>query len=87
MDPALVDQGERVLQATPGVLGVAVRLRWIGHNLCAEGEVRAIEAHRVAVDAEHSLLHELPRLTAALVDADPQARGGVDHHAKLASHR
>jgi cation diffusion facilitator family transporter len=94
VEPALVDQVEQTLRATPGVLGVGqVRLRWIGHQLRAECEVivdagaSAIEAHRVAVNAEHNLLHALPRLSAALVHADPQAQGGTDHHAALASHR
>ncbi len=94
VDPALVDQVEQTLRATPGVLGVGqVRLRWIGHRLRAECEVivdagaSAVQAHRVAVDAEHGLLHALPRLSAALVHADPQARAGDDHHAVLASHR
>jgi cation diffusion facilitator family transporter len=94
VDPALVDQVEQTLRATPGVLGVGqVRLRWIGHQLRAECEVivdagaSAIAAHQVAVDAEHGLLHALPRLSAALVHADPQAQEGTDHHAPLASHR
>ena len=94
VDPALVDQVEQTLRATPGVLGVGqVRLRWIGHQLRAECEVivdagaSAVQAHQVAVKAEHSLLHELPRLAAALVHADLQAQAGDDHHAVLASHR
>jgi cation diffusion facilitator family transporter len=94
VDPALVDQAEQVLRGTPGVLGVGqVRLRWIGHQLRAECEVTvdasasAIDAHRAAVSAEHNLLHALPRLTAALVHADPQARNGADHHAVLGPHR
>jgi cation diffusion facilitator family transporter len=94
VDPALVDQAERTLRATPGVLGVGqVRLRWIGHQLRAECEVvvdaaaSAVGAHQVAVAAEHSLLHALPRLTAALVHADPQPQPGADHHAMLAPHR
>jgi hypothetical protein len=41
----------------------------------------------VAVDAEHQLLHVLPRLTAALVHADPQPALGADHHAALTAHR
>jgi hypothetical protein len=40
-----------------------------------------------AVIAEHSLLHALPRLSAALVHVDPQPRSGTDDHALLASHR
>ena len=94
VDPALVDQVEQTLRATPGVLGVGqVRLRWIGHQLRAECEIivdagaSAIAAHQVAVNAEHALLHALPRLSAALVHADPQAQEGTDHHAALASHR
>ena len=94
VDPALVDQVEQTLRATPGVLGTGqVRLRWIGHQLRAECEVivdagaSAIAAHQVAVSAEHALLHALPRLSAALVHADPQPRGDADYHAELASHR
>lgn len=93
VDPAMVDQAEQVLRDTPGVLGAGqVRLRWTGHQLRAECEVivdtdaTAIEAHEVAVNAEHSLLHAMPGLAAALVHADPQPREGVDHHAVLASH-
>ena len=94
VDPDLVDQVEQTLRGTTGVLGVGqVRLRWIGHQLRAECEVvvdpgaSAIAAHQVAVAAEHQLLHALPRLTAALVHADPQPREGADHHAVLAPHR
>jgi cation diffusion facilitator family transporter len=94
VDPALVDQAEQTLRATPGVLGTGqVRLRWIGHQLRAECEVivdagaTAIQAHQVAVSAEHDLLHALPRLAAALVHADPQPGADADHHALLAPHR
>jgi cation diffusion facilitator family transporter len=94
VDPALVDQVGQTLRATPGVLGVGqVRLRWIGHRLRAGCEVivdagaSAVQAHQVAVTAEHNLLHALPRLAAALVHADPQAQEGADHHTALASHR
>ena len=94
VDPALVDQAEETLRATPGVLDIGqVRLRWIGHQLRAECEVivdgaaSAVQAHQVAVSAEHALLHALPRLTAAIVHADPQSTDGDDHHAELLSHR
>jgi cation diffusion facilitator family transporter len=94
VDPALVDQVEQTLRATPGVLAIGqVRLRWIGHHLRAECEVivdaraSAVQAHQVAVNAEHNLLHALPRLAAALVHADPEAQEGTDHHTALASHR
>jgi cation diffusion facilitator family transporter len=94
VDPELVDRTEEVLRATPGVLDIGeVRLRWIGHQLRAECEVvvdagvSAVQAHQVAVDAEHNLLHAVQRLRAALVHADPQAPAGADHHSVLAPHR
>jgi cation diffusion facilitator family transporter len=94
VDPAMLDQAEQALRAVPGVLGIGrVRLRWVGHQMRAECEVvvdanaSVIEAHQVAVSAEHGLQHALPHLTAALVHADPQAGGGADYHAGLAAHR
>jgi len=94
VDPSLVDQAGEVLRGASGVLDIGqVRLRWIGHRLRAECEVivdansTAIQAHLVAVSAEHNLLHALPQLTAALVHADPQPRDGEDQHAELMSHR
>jgi cation diffusion facilitator family transporter len=94
VDPALVSQAEVTLRATPGVLGLGqVRLRWIGHRLRAECEVivdagaSVVQAHHIAVEAEHALIHRIPRLTAALVHADPQPHGGVDHHTALTGHR
>lgn len=94
VDPALVDAAERALLTVPGVRGVGeLRLRWIGHRLRAEvavvvdGELSVREAHEVAVDAEHALLHAVPKLTAALVHADPAAvPGAPDPHKTLAHH-
>ncbi|MET8956387.1 cation diffusion facilitator family transporter [Streptomyces sp. NPDC004533] len=94
VDPALVDRAEQALRQVPGVLGVGeLRLRWIGHRLRAEvavvvdGEVSVRRAHDTAVEAEHALLHAVPRLTAALVHADPApAPGGADPHRALAHH-
>ena len=94
VDPALVDQVESTLRSTPGVLDVGhVRLRWIGHRLRAECEVivtadaSVVQGHHVAVEAEHNLLHALPRLAAALVHADPVSHSDTDHHAILEPHR
>ncbi|MDH6114766.1 cation diffusion facilitator family transporter [Kitasatospora sp. MAP12-15] len=94
VDPELVDAAEHALRAVEGVAGVGeLRLRWIGHRLRAEvaivvdGDLSVRAAHSVAVAAEHALLHAVPRLTAALVHADPAARQGeADPHAPLAHH-
>ncbi|MCO6008007.1 cation diffusion facilitator family transporter [Actinoallomurus purpureus] len=94
VDPALIDQAENALRATSGVLGLGqVRMRWIGHRLRAECDVivdaraTAVQAHTIAVDAEHALIHAIPRLRAATVHADPDSGDGTDHHAPLTAHR
>ncbi|MEV6986799.1 cation diffusion facilitator family transporter [Sphaerisporangium sp. NPDC051017] len=94
VDPALLDTAEQVLAATPGVRGVgSVRVRWIGHALHAEVEITVdhrvslVEAHAVAVEAEHRLIHRVPRLRAATVHADPGGPHAADHHAALLDHR
>ncbi|MFJ3803218.1 cation diffusion facilitator family transporter [Streptomyces sp. NPDC090088] len=94
VDPELVDRAERALREVPGVRAVGeLRLRWIGHRLRAEvavvvdGEATVRQAHAIAVAAEHALLHAVPRLTAALVHADPTpAPGEADPHLALAHH-
>ncbi|MFJ6567825.1 cation diffusion facilitator family transporter [Streptomyces sp. NPDC091292] len=94
VDPALVDTAEGALAEVPGVRAVGeLRLRWIGHRLRAEvsvvvdGDLSVRAAHRVAVDAEHALLHAVPKLTAALVHADPApVPGESDPHLVLAHH-
>ncbi len=92
VDPALVGQAEHTLRATPGVLDTG-QVRLLGHQIRAECEVivdpgiRAVQAHQVAVAAEHGLLHAIPCLAAALVHADPEPHGGADPHQILVPHR
>ncbi|MGQ4430419.1 MULTISPECIES: cation diffusion facilitator family transporter [unclassified Streptomyces] len=94
VDPDLVDRAEHALRDVEGVREVGeLRLRWIGHRLRAEvavvvdGEATVRQAHAVAVAAEHALLHAVPRLTAALVHADPApVPGEADPHGELAHH-
>lgn len=94
VDPELVDRVEETLRGTDGVLDVgAVRVRWIGHQLRAECEIvvdrrlSIVDAHAIAVDAEHRLIHAVPRLTFAFVHADPQPDADTDHHEAVAHHR
>jgi cation diffusion facilitator family transporter len=94
VDVSLVDSVEDSLRDTPGLLDVgSVRLRWIGHQLRAECEIvvdpdlSLVGAHDIAVEAEHRLMHAVPRLGSAIVHADPQPRPGVDHHEVVAHHR
>ena len=92
VDPALVDQAEASVRSTPGVLGVgAVRLRWIGHHLRAECDISVADtasitqAHALAHDAEHRLIHALPRLSAAIVHAEPHNTERANHHNHVSS--
>lgn len=87
VDPALVDQAERALLSTPGVLGVdSIRLRWSGHRLHAEtsievdGKLELRAAHDIAHDAEECLRREVPNLAGATVHASPTALAatGID---------
>ncbi|MFE7528723.1 cation diffusion facilitator family transporter [Kitasatospora sp. NPDC057542] len=95
VDPAQIDAAERALRHVEGVRGVGdVRMRWIGHSLRAEADIvvdprlTVVQAHAIAVAAEHSLIHAVPRLTAATVHTDHSAAPGADDpHADLAHHR
>ncbi|WP_243717295.1 cation diffusion facilitator family transporter [Actinomadura darangshiensis] len=94
VDPDLTTQAHATLEAVPDVLDVGrVRLRWVGHRLEADCQIvvaptlSVVDAHQVAVAAEHALLHSLPRLATAMVHTDPQQADGIDHHALLAGHR
>jgi cation diffusion facilitator family transporter len=89
VDPELVATVERVARQVPGVQDLGdTRLRWIGHTLRAElvivvdPALGVVDAHRIAEDVEHRLLHDVPRLHAALVHADPagHVHDLTDHH-------
>ncbi|MFF0018058.1 cation diffusion facilitator family transporter [Streptomyces sp. NPDC005374] len=92
VDPQYVNRAENALRVVDGVREVGqVRMRWIGHALRAEVDIvvapdlTVAAAHRLAVEAEHALIHAVPRLTAATVHTDPSG----DHsgpHSALAHH-
>jgi divalent metal cation (Fe/Co/Zn/Cd) transporter len=76
VDPEIVDAAERSLAARPGVKAVrSVKMRWIGHRLHADAELDVdpttslTDAHRIAHDAEHELIHAVPKLSSALIHA------------------
>lgn len=94
VDPGLVDAAEASLRATSGVLDVEdVRLRWTGHKIRAEigivvdSTLGIVDAHAIAVDALHRLLHDVPRLVDATVHVSPSACDGQGHHADLDHHQ
>jgi divalent metal cation (Fe/Co/Zn/Cd) transporter len=88
VDPELVDTAERTLAGRPGVRAVrSVRMRWIGHRMHADAELdidphtALTDAHRIAHDAEHALVHAVPKLSTALIHAYPAA---LHTHDKIA---
>ena len=94
VDPALLETAESALRGAHGVIDVSgLRMRWIGHHLHAEvtivvdGQLSVRDAHEVAVSAEHTPMHAIAQLAAALVHADPLPGDREDPHALLAHHR
>lgn len=93
VDPVAVGLVERTAIQVDGILSVGeVRMRWIGHALRAEltvtvdAALTVDQAHRIAHNAEHRLLHAVPRLTAVTVHTEP-AHGAELAHETLAHHR
>ena len=81
VDPAYVDIAETTLDARADVCSVRnVRMRWIGHRLHADAEIdidaglTLAEAHRIAHDAEHDLIHAVPKLSTVMIHAYPAHR-------------
>ena len=94
VDPQLVAAAETVLSETPGVVAVeAVRVRWVGHRLRVEAAVAVdpalsvVEAHHIATEAHHRLLHQVPKLSEATIHVSPDGPDGEQHHAALGHHR
>jgi cation diffusion facilitator family transporter len=94
VDPDLVDAAEAAVRDVPGVRGVdSVRLRWIGHRMRAEitltvdDTLSVIKAHAIADEAQHQLIHRVPRLDDATVHVHPAALPGIDYHAATGHHR
>jgi cation diffusion facilitator family transporter len=94
VDPALVEQVEGVVRSVSGVVEVGeVRIRWVGHRLNAEvrivvrRDLTVVEAHDVAEASYHAMLHQIPKLSDAIVHTDPTTSSGSDPHASTAHHR
>lgn len=93
VDPALVADAEECLARVGGVRSVdLLRLRWIGHELHAEAEISVdpdlslTEAHEIAEEGRHDLLHGLRRLTDVIIHMSPATSDIHDPHASTAHH-
>jgi cation diffusion facilitator family transporter len=86
VDPNLVDDIDAQLAASPGIRGVErIRVRWLGHRLHIDADVTLdanlalTQAHDILEDTRHRLLHHIPRLTDALLQASPTSDHGDPH--------
>ena len=93
VDPHLVDQAERLISSTPGVVEVSdVRLRWHGHKLLAEAcitvdsSMSLVDAHHLSHEVEHELVHGVRRLSSATIHAEPLAHDSAAAHDLVAHH-
>lgn len=93
VESELTESARRIVGSTPGVEhDPDVRIRWVGHQLWADAQVvvdceRSLtDAHAIAEEARHRLLHDLPRLAQASVHVDPCTHTGADHHSVTAHH-
>jgi cation diffusion facilitator family transporter len=87
IDPAIVDEIRHAAGHTPKVCEITdIRARWIGHQVHAEVNVAVAsdasiaEAHAIAADLRHRLLHAIPHLQLVVVHVDPTEQSGERHH-------
>jgi len=87
VDPAIVDEIRHTAGHTPEVKEITeVRARWLGHRLHAEiniavdSRLTIAQAHAVAAEVRHQLLHALPHLSLIVVHVDPPEQSGEIHH-------
>ncbi|HEX5636031.1 MAG TPA: cation diffusion facilitator family transporter, partial [Gammaproteobacteria bacterium] len=83
VDPDIIDKISDTVTHTPGVKSVTgIRARWIGHRLHAElntavaSKLSVVEAHAIAKEVRHQLLHCLSFLSSVIVHIDPAEESG-----------
>lgn len=93
-DPALLDEVEESLSQTPGIAGVdKVQMRWVGHRLhveiaiTADPQLSLIDAHDIAHEVEHALLHGIARIDEVQVHVGPNETTGPQFHSGINHHR
>ena len=86
-DPHVIAEIRHAAEHVPQVKGVAeVRARWLGHRLHAEINIAVdpamtvAQAHAVATEVRHQLLHHLDYLSLVVIHVDPADQSGEVHH-------
>jgi cation diffusion facilitator family transporter len=91
-DPKVIDALRHAAEHVGAVKEVAeVRARWLGHRLHAEVNIAVnpqmtiAQAHAVATEVRHQLLHRLSYLSLVVIHVDPADQSGEAHH-RIAEH-
>jgi cation diffusion facilitator family transporter len=91
-EPHVVDEIRHAAEHVPQVREVTeVRARWLGHRLHAElniavdPQLTIAQAHAVAGEVRHQLLHHLDYLSLVVIHVDPADKSGEAHH-RIAEH-
>src|SRR5215470_6474775 len=86
-DPQVADEIRHTAEHVPQVKDVSeVRARWLGHRLHAElniavdSEMTVAQAHAVAAEVRHQLLHHLDYLSLVVIHVDPVDQSGEAFH-------
>src|SRR6266566_5029723 len=93
VDPRLIPSILTIASKVPGVEAVTdPRARWIGHtlhvtlNIEVDPELKLADAHAIAEEVRHRLVHEIKGLSEAIIHTDPSSHGG-DFHQLMAHHQ
>ena len=86
-DPRIIAEIRHAAGHVPEVAAVTeVRARWLGHRLHAElniavdPQLTIAQAHAVAAEVRHQLLHHLNYLSLVVIHVDPADQSGEAHH-------
>jgi cation diffusion facilitator family transporter len=87
VDPHLIDEIRHAAAHVAEVKEVTeVRARWLGHRLHAEvnitlpSQITVSQAHVIAEETRHQLLHHLKYLSLVIIHVDPEEKSGERHH-------
>src|SRR5215217_7863863 len=86
-DPHVIDELRHAAEHVPQVKEVTeVRARWLGHRLHAElniavdPQLTISQAHAIAAEVRHQLLHHLDYLSLVVIHVDPADQSGEEYH-------
>jgi cation diffusion facilitator family transporter len=87
VDPHVIDEISYAAAHVPAVKAVTdVRARWLGHRLHAEvnitlpSDISVRDAHAIAEEVRHQLLHHLKFLSLVVIHVDPEEKSGERYH-------